>query len=46
MREKQTVGERVEGNREVVLELKGKPNKLIQADSESEKIRFCLTNES
>lgn len=46
MSEKQTVGERVAGKREVVLELKGKLNKLIQADSESEKICFCLTNET
>lgn len=46
MRDKQTVGERVAGNREVVLELKGKLNKLIQADSESEMICFCLTNET
>lgn len=46
MREKQTVGERGAGNREVVLELKGKPNKLIQADSESEKVGDCLTNET
>jgi len=27
-----TVGERGAGNREVILELKGNPNKLIQAD--------------
>jgi len=46
LREKQTVGKRVAGNREVILELKGKPNKLIQADSESEKFRFSLTNET
>jgi len=46
LREKQIVGERVAGNREVVLEPKGKPNKLIQADSESEKIRDCLTNKT
>jgi len=46
LREKKTVGERGAGNREVVLELKRKPNKLIKADSESEKIRFSLTNKT